>query len=388
VVRSLVVLLLLTSASSADETPPARLVLRVGTLHVGDGTTVANALIVVEGGKFVVAGAGDAPPGAAVRDLGDAQAAPGFVDAVTRLGVQGGAAEDVEVLTPSVRAADAFDARSPQFRDLAAQGTTLVGFGPAPANVAAGRGGAARLGRSGAAVVDAAGPPVFSFIAPALRRDRVPATLAGARRLLESAFAGTRWTEAGETAVPVGGGAIAALHDITPGRVFAWTDTLASATTAVETLRAKNLDPALVGLRDCAADPEALAALGAPCVVTALRPEDPMALLELPGRLHAKGVPVAISTSAPDRSPRSLRMALALAVAAGLPADAAVSAVTSVPAKLLGFGERVGLVAPNRDADLVVFDGAPWELRSRLLLVVSGGEVALDRAAPSTGAAR
>jgi imidazolonepropionase-like amidohydrolase len=374
------VFLLLVAVAGADEVPAPQLVLRVGTLHRGDGSTLPNALIIVEGGKFTVVGDHDAPPHATVREFRSAHASPGFVDGFTRLGVQGGAAEDVEVLTPQVRAADAFDAKGAEFRDLAASGTTVVGFGPAAANVAAGRGGAARLTASGATLIDASGPPVFSFVAPALRWDRVPATFAGARRLLESAFAGERWRESGEAPVPVEKQSIVALRDMPPGRVVAWADTLVSAKTAVETLRAKKLDPALVGLRDCAADPEALAALGAPCVVTALRPEDSLALLALPGRLHAKGVPVAITTSAPDRSPRSLRLALALAVAAGLPPEAAVQSVTSVPAKMLGLDARIGLVAPNFDADLVVFDGAPWELRSRVLLVVSGGEIVFDGA--------
>ncbi len=374
----------LAGSAPADEAGGGALVLRVGTLHVGDGKTVASALIVVEGGKFALVGAGDVPPRAIVRDFAAAHAAPGFIDGFTRLAVQGGAAEDVEVLTPQVRAADAFDPRSPQIRGLAAEGTTLIGFGPAASNLACGRAGAARLTATGATLVDASGPPTFSFTGAALRSDRVPATFAGARRLLECAFAGERWRGPGETDVPVDDTALAALRDLPAGPVIAWADSLACARTAVETLRAKKLEPTLVGIRDCAAEPDALAALGAPCVVTSLRPEDPLAVLSLAARLHAKGVAIAISTSAPDRSPRSLRLALSLAVAAGLPGEVALSAVTSTPAKMLGLGARVGRVATGLDADLVVTDGAPWEARSRILLVVSGGEIAFDRAAETS----
>jgi imidazolonepropionase-like amidohydrolase len=377
VVKSLVVALLLSSAA-ADETSGAQLVLRVGTLHVGDGKTLSNALIVVESGKFSVVGAGDAPPHATVREFPSAQAAPGFVDGFTRLGVQGGAAEDVEVLTPQVRAADAFDARSRELRGLVECGTTTIGVGPAAANVASGRAAVVRLGADGATFTQTSGPSTFSFIWPALRTDRVPATFAGARRLLESAFAGERWREPGEPDVPLRAESLAALRDLPSGPALAWADSPTSAKTAVETLRAKKLDVTLLGVRGCAANPDALAALGAPCVVTGLRPEDPLAVLALPARLHAKGVAVAISTSAPDRSPRSLRLALSLAVAAGLPTDAAVASVTSAPAKMLGVGGRLGLVAPKFDADLVVFDGAPWDARSRVLLVVSGGDVAFE----------
>jgi imidazolonepropionase-like amidohydrolase len=377
VVRLVVVLLLLSTAA-ADETDRERLVLRVGTLHVGDGKALRNALIVVESGKFTVVGDGEAPAGVAVRAFPKGHASPGFVDGFTRLGVQGGAAEDVEVLTPQVRAFDAFDARSPDLRGLVEGGTTTIGIGPYAANVASGRAAVVRIAGDGATATESSGPPTFSFASPALRSDRVPATLAGARRLLECAFAGERWRGPGEPELPLRAESIAALRALPPGPALAWADTPVAAKAAVETLRAKKLDVTLLGVRGCASNPDALAALGAPCVVTGLRPEDPLALLALPARLRERGVAVAISTAAPDRSARSLRLALSLAVAAGLPTDAAVPAVTSVPAKMLGVGGRVGLVAPHFDADLVVFDGAPWEASSRVRLVVSGGVVAFE----------
>ncbi|RFU81372.1 carbohydrate esterase family 9 [Trichoderma arundinaceum] len=43
----------------------------------------------------------------------------------------------------------------------------------------------------------------------------------------------------------------------------------------------------------------------------------------------------------------------------GLPYHAALSAVTSAPAELLGFGERLGKVKPGFDADIVVWDSDP-----------------------------
>jgi len=375
-----VVLAVATLAAStvADETPAGDVVVRVGTLHVGDGKTMKNALIVVAGGKFAVVGDGEPPPGSRVRSFPAGQATPGFIDCATRLAVQGGAAEDVEVLTPQVRAADAFDAKSRDLRGLVESGTTTIGVGPFGGNVAAGRAAVFRLGADAATPIETAGPPTFSFMYPALRHERVPATLAGARRLLESAFAGERWREAGEPDVPVRDASIAALRDLPAGPAFAWADTPVAAKTAVETLSAKKLAATLLGVRGCATEPDALASLGAPCVVTALAPEDPLAVLSLPARLHAKNVAVAISTAAPDRSPRSLRLALSLAVAAGLPTDAAVATVTSAPAKMLGQAARLGRVAPQLDADLVVFDGAPWDVRSRVLLVVAGGDVVFE----------
>jgi imidazolonepropionase-like amidohydrolase len=363
----------------SDDTRAAQAAYRFGHLLFGAGGGVERGLVVIEDGKFALVGAGDEDR-KGVREMPDAWAMPGMVDGFTRLAMPGGAAEDVEALTPDVRAVDGFDAKDRSLEGLAAQGTTTLGIGPAPANLAAGRAGVVRLSAGGKAeVVAADGPPVFAFQAPALRTDRVPATLAGARRLLAAAFAGERWSLAHETEVPVRPEALACLRDVAPGPAIAWADTVASARAAVETLRAKKLDPALVGLRSAWTEPDAIAALGAPCVVTALGPDDPAGLLELPAKLHAKGVAVALSTSAPDRSQRSLRRAMALAVANGLPGVAAVEAVTGVPAKILGVDARVGRVANRRDADLVVFDGPPWEPRSRLLLVLAKGETVYER---------
>ena len=71
-------------------------------------------------------------------------------------------------------------------------------------------------------------------------------------------------------------------------------------------------------------------------------------------------------------------MALSLAVAHGLPADAALAAVTGRAAATLGVADQVGRVAQGLRADLVVLDGEPWEMRSRTLLVLAGGHVAFD----------
>jgi imidazolonepropionase-like amidohydrolase len=58
---------------------------------------------------------------------------------------------------------------------------------------------------------------------------------------------------------------------------------------------------------------------------------------------------------------RNLRQAAGNAVAHGLPWEAALAALTAVPARLWGAGE-VGTLEPGREADLVVWDGDPLEV--------------------------
>ena len=353
------------------------LIVRVGKLHVGDGSVLAPAYIAIDDGRIVsVSGTGAVPSGVPVRTWATAVACPGFVDGVSQLGLDGGAVETPEALTPDVRAADAFDVRHRDLASALADGTTTLGLLPAPGNVAAGRAAAAHLRANGSAeVIVRAGAPVFAFQAPALRADRVPNTVAGARAMLDAAFAGHAWTTSGEGPVPARSAAIDALAALRDGPALAYASNVEEARVAVETLRGRGLTPSVIGLRNAWDDPDALAGLGVSCVVTDLSMSDAEGLLALPGRLAKLGASVSFASGHPGRP---LRMSLALAVAHGFPAKEAVPAVTHRAAALLGVADQVGKVAGGMRADLLVFDGEPWEPTSRVLLAVVGGEIVQD----------
>jgi imidazolonepropionase-like amidohydrolase len=63
----------------------------------------------------------------------------------------------------------------------------------------------------------------------------------------------------------------------------------------------------------------------------------------------------------------------------GLPREAALAAVTSQAAELIGVGDRVGKLAAGYDGDLVLWSGDPLDPSSRPLLVVVDGRVVLDQ---------
>ena len=366
-----------------DPADAADLVVRVGQLHTGDGTVLRDAVIVIEDGRFVsVTEGGAVPKGSAARVFANAVACPGFVDAVTQIGLDGGAAESPEALTPDVRAADAFDVRHRDLKPTVQAGTTSIGLLPAPANVASGASAAAALRADGSAeVLLRRGPPVFAFQAPALGTARVPSTAAGARAVLQAAFAGRAWTTSGEGSIPVRPAAIELLAALKGGPAIVYADSPENARIAIETLKAQGLSPTLVGLRAAWKDSARIADLRVPCIVVGLDPGDPIGLLEMPGKLAAAGVDVSFATGAPARSPRSLRLSIALAVANGFPTAQAVPAVTSRAAAALGVGDQVGHVAEGRRADLLILDGNPWEPRSRVLLSLAGGRIVRDAAA-------
>ena len=52
------------------------------------------------------------------------------------------------------------------------------------------------------------------------------------------------------------------------------------------------------------------------------------------------------------------------AVANGLPWEAGLAGVTSVPARVLGLAGQIGTIAPGQRADLVLWNGDPLEVNA------------------------
>ena len=76
--------------------------------------------------------------------------------------------------------------------------------------------------------------------------------------------------------------------------------------------------------------------------------------------LHDAGVPIVAGTDG-GLPGHSLPREIELYVAAGLTPLDAIRAATSVPAEVMGLGERSGTVAPGKLADLVVLDANPLD---------------------------
>lgn len=146
--------------------------------------------------------------------------------------------------------------------------------------------------------------------------------------------------------------------------------------------REEGLDLVLSGVVDGWMVADRIAEAGVPVLM------DPMvnlpdfdglaATLENAARLHEAGVRLAFATFDAHNS-RLLRQAAGNAVAYGLPWDAALAAVTTVPAEIWGIGDGYGSIEAGKAADLVVWSGDPFELLSSVERVfVDGREVGLD----------
>ncbi len=89
------------------------------------------------------------------------------------------------------------------------------------------------------------------------------------------------------------------------------------------------------------------------------------ASVRAPAILHKAGVKVALKSDHPVLDARELAWEAARAHHYGLPAQAALAAITRVPAEVIGLGHRVGTLAVGKDADIVLWGANPLHLGAR-----------------------
>lgn len=97
-----------------------------------------------------------------------------------------------------------------------------------------------------------------------------------------------------------------------------------------------------------------------------------------PGKMHKAGVKVAIRSNDTENV-RNLPYNAGFAAAYGMGKEAALKAVTIVPAEIFGVADRLGSLEKGKSATLFVTDGDPFETKTQVKhLFIEGWNVPLD----------
>lgn len=102
--------------------------------------------------------------------------------------------------------------------------------------------------------------------------------------------------------------------------------------------------------------------------------------METAAKLRRAGIPVAMQSGYESYVPKT-RVVLfeaAIAAANGLSFEEALATITIDAARILGIANRVGSLEPGKDADVVLFDGDPFEYTSHVTGVIINGQVASE----------
>ncbi|MBR0464388.1 MAG: amidohydrolase [Clostridia bacterium] len=95
---------------------------------------------------------------------------------------------------------------------------------------------------------------------------------------------------------------------------------------------------------------------------------------QTPGILAKAGCHVSIITDSPVIPQNYLPLCAGFAVKAGMDPFDALKAITINPAEHIGLSDRIGSLEAGKDADIVVTDGCPFEIDTRVLDVFINGE--------------
>lgn len=100
--------------------------------------------------------------------------------------------------------------------------------------------------------------------------------------------------------------------------------------------------------------------------------------LTTPGIMMKAGAMVSITTDAPVIPIDGLRDVVVMAIREGLPKERALETITINPAKVLEVDQRVGSLKAGKDADFLIFNGDPFDIKNRVLKTYIDGELVYE----------
>lgn len=364
---------------------------------------IPNGWIRVEGTLIASLGDGEPPADDNTIDGGGSCLVPGFIDAHTHLGIsENGLAfegddinEDSEPSTPHMRALDAINQFDLCFQEALQAGVTTVAVAPGSANPVGGQICVMKtFGRrvddmllmAPAAIKFALGEnPKTTYhgknLAPLTRMATaaiIRETLAKAKRYSDDLMRAENDDDFDEPEYDI---RCESLLELMQGRIPAHfhAHRADDIFTAIRIANEFGLDYVIIHATDGHLIAPELAELHAKVVVgpnlcDRSKPELLNLSYDNPRILNASGLDIAITTDHPVIPINYLPLAASLAIKNGLPASDALAAITRNPAKILGIYDRVGSLAPGKDADFVLIDGEPLAFDAKVRAVYVDGK--------------
>ncbi len=379
----------------------AQLAIQGETVYTMAGEPIRNGVVLVEGARIKSVG-----PAATVtlpdsyRVLKAKVVTPGLIDAHSVVGLSGllNQPHDQEQLEksapiqPELRALDGYNARDPLVDWVRSFGVTTVHTGHAPGALVSGQ--TMIVKTSGKSVEEALLNP-SAMIAATLGprglqdgKDKAPGTVSKAvamlrAELIKAAEYAQKRAKTDLEKRPARDLRLEALGRALDGQqpllltVHRHQDILAALRVAAEF----KLRIVLDGVADAHLVLDPIKQSGFPVFLhpTMFRAtqETENLSFETAARLRQAGIPFALQSGFEAYVPKTRVVLFEAAVAAanGLSLTDALASITIDSARLLGIVDRVGSLAPGKDADLALYDGDPFEYTSHCVGVVINGVV-------------
>ena len=367
------------------------------------GENLERGDILIDGGKIAKIDTEITQPNAQIFDLDGKTAIPGFIDAHCHVGMwedgmdfEGADGnEECEPVTPELRAIDGINPADHAFEEARAAGVTTVVTGPGSANVVGGQFVAIKT------VGDRVEDMIVKFpqalkVAFGENPKRVyseqkksPMTrMANASMLRQCLIDAQEYAKELEKGkkdpdkMPERSLKHEAVLEALKGHILvkAHAHRADDILTAIRIAKEFNLRLSIEHCTEGHLIPKYVKESGAKVILGPLLTE--RAKIELknltfqaPKIMYENGIEFALMTDHPVIPVQFLPVCAAIAVREGLPEMEALKAITIHAARATDIDERVGSLEVGKDADIVITDGAPLDLRSAIEMVLINGEI-------------
>lgn len=379
-----------------------------GKLYTMAGEVIEKGSILIEHGKIIAIGESvEAPNDAEVIDAGGKLVFPGFIDAHCHLGMWEDAIgfegadgnESVDPVTPHLRAIDAIYPMDRTFEEAREGGVTTVCTGPGSANVIGGIFSTIKTygHRIDDMIIQETAALKVAFGENPKRtysnQKKSPSTrMATAAILREQLFKARIYKEKLEKAKedpdkkpdydmklePL----VKVLNKEIPLKAHAHrTDDIFTALRIAKEFDVNiTLDHCTEGhliIEDLLKENKYI--ISGPQLTERTKYELKNKTFKSPAMMSRAGLKVAITTDHPVVPIQYLSMCAGLAVKDGMDEIEALKAITINAAEVLGLKERLGSLEVGKDADIAIFDGHPFDVTSKSVVVLIDGEIVFQR---------
>ncbi|MEO6669626.1 MAG: amidohydrolase family protein [Ferruginibacter sp.] len=381
----------------------AQIAVKAGTIYTVSGTAVRNGVVLIKNGKIQSVGTAASITIPAEYKIYEAKVVtPGLVDARTLVGLSGSLniptdqdqLEKSSPIQPDLRAIDAYNPEEPLVRVLRENGVTTIHTGHGIGALVSGQ---TMIAKTKVGTVETVtiqplcmlamtiGPSVTSnFASPGTRAKQ----MAMIRTELIKAQAYLKKQNDKDTSKrPATDLKLDILGKLLRGEIKALitANSTNDIMNAIRLSKEFNLKLVIDGGAEGYRIIDEIKASKAELILHATMARNDADLINMTREsaaiLTAAGISVSIESGYESYVPKT-RLILseaAIAVANGLSFEEALKCITINPAKLLGIDNRVGSIETGKDADLVLYDGDPFEYLTKLCAVIIDGEIVVDK---------
>ncbi|MHC4751405.1 MAG: amidohydrolase family protein [Planctomycetota bacterium] len=362
---------------------PETYAIRAGKIWTITDGVITDGVILIKDGKIDAVGKNPEISGnVKILEMQDKNVMPGMIDAHCHIGLSldilGEIDETVSAVTPEMQILDAFNPLAEDVKRALRSGVTTVMLAPGYKNPTAGQTAIVKLygAKTNDRVLKRNAGIKFSLGNEALMFDRRPTSRAGLITLIREeldkgkSHSSDKFDPRAEILKRVAEGELP---------VYLYCNTADEIVAAVTIVDEYKLKATLISAREADEVASMIAERNVPVIYAPLlffsKDKDLKRVVNIAGT----GTKIAFASNAPITDLSDLRTSAIIAAKYGLNPEIALKSLTINAAEILGIAQRVGSIERGKDADLVILNGDPLELTSRVEMVIINGKIVYQR---------